>query len=41
MGLKVKLSTKLLECIRGYGSSLISKVVEVGRKIAAAVAVAQ
>lgn len=27
MGLKVKLSTKLLECIRGYGSSLIRKVV--------------
>jgi hypothetical protein len=27
MNLKVKLSTKLLECIRGYGSSLFRKVV--------------
>lgn len=37
MGLKVKLSTKLLECIRGYGASLIRKVMEVSCKIAEAV----
>jgi hypothetical protein len=37
MGLKIKPSTKLLECIRGYGSSLYRKVVDVSKKIWAAI----
>lgn len=37
MGLKIKESTKLLECIRGYGACLYRKVVDVSRKIVAAI----
>lgn len=37
MGLKIKESTKLLECIRGYGGYLYRKVVDVSRKIVAAI----
>ena len=37
MGLRIKESTKLLECIRGYGGSLYRKVVDVSRKIVAAI----
>lgn len=37
MGLKVKASTKLLECIKGYGVSLYGKVMEVSLKIMAAI----
>lgn len=37
MGLKVKKTTKLLECIKGYGSSLYKKVAETSKKIFAAI----
>lgn len=37
MSLKIKESTKLLECIRGYGACLYRKIVDVSRKIIAAI----